>query len=129
MRLFKTKWFSRFARKRKINDDQLLEAVDRAVRGLVDADLGGGLLKQRVARTNEGRSGGYRTIIVFRAVHRAVFVYGFSKNDRDNLSADELAGFKELAVLLLSMDDEDLKIAVNEGALEELMKNEEDIQD
>src|ERR1700683_1838925 len=60
-------------------------------RGLIDADLGSGLLKQRVARAGEGRSGGYRTIIAYRAGDRAVFLYGFAKNERDNIGDDELA--------------------------------------
>lgn len=63
MRIFKNRWFEKFARKQDIGDDVLREAVGRAERGLIDADLGGGVIKQRVAREGEGRSGGYRTII------------------------------------------------------------------
>ncbi len=76
MQVFKTRWFARFARNERIADASLLEAIQRAERGLIDADLGGGLIKQRLARQGKGRSGGYRTIIAFRSGHRAVFIYG-----------------------------------------------------
>jgi len=65
-RVFKTRWFTRFAAKERITDDRLAEAVARAERGLIDADLGGGLIKQRVARAGKGKSGGYRTLIAYR---------------------------------------------------------------
>ena len=65
-------------------DRSLRDAVERAERGLVDADLGGGIIKQRVARTGQGRSGGYRLLIAYRSGDRAVFLYGFGKNERDN---------------------------------------------
>jgi hypothetical protein len=96
MRLFKTKWFARFARQERIQDASLWEAVKRAQKGLIDADLGGHVVKQRVARAGRGRSGGYRTIIAFRAVDRAIFLYGFAKNERDNITADELATLKKI---------------------------------
>jgi hypothetical protein len=81
MRAFKTKWFARLARKQKIMGSTLVEAVQRAEGGLIDADLGGGLIKQRVARQGQSRSGGFRTLIAFRSGHVAVFVYGFGKNE------------------------------------------------
>ena len=62
-RIFKTRWFERFARKEKIRNAVLLDAVARAEKGQLDADLGGGVIKQRVARPGQGKSGGYRTII------------------------------------------------------------------
>ena len=90
MKVFKTKEFVRFARREKIADARLCEAVDRAVRGLIDADLGGGLIKQRIARPGQGRSGGYRALMAFRSGRRAVFVYGFAKSERDDIGPDEL---------------------------------------
>ena len=81
MRVFKSNRFHRFARKEKISDAMLCEAIERAERGLIDADLGAGLIKQRVARPGAGRSGGYRTLIFFRAETRAVFAFGFAKSD------------------------------------------------
>lgn len=97
MRVYETRIFSRFARKESIKGKQLLEAVQRASDGLIDADLGGGLIKQRVARPGQGRSGGYRTILVFRTGSLAIFLTGFAKNERENISADDLEDLKLIA--------------------------------
>ena len=83
VRIFKNKWFIRFAHKENIDDTALCEAIGRAEMGLIDADLGGGLIKQRVARPGEGRSGGYRTIVAFRKGDKSFFIYGFAKNELD----------------------------------------------
>src|ERR1700681_309703 len=96
-RVFKTRWFQRFARKEEIRDAVLLDAISRAEKGQVDADLGGSVIKQRIARPGQGKSGGYRTIILFRQGERAVFVYGFAKSERATLNADEEKQFKEAA--------------------------------
>lgn len=79
MRIFKTKWFVRYVRQEHISDHGLRDAIERAERGLIDADLGGGVIKQRVARTGQGRSGGYRMLIAYRSGNRAVFMYGIAK--------------------------------------------------
>jgi hypothetical protein len=81
MRIYKSAWFAKFARKEKIDDSALCDAIHRAEKGLIDADLGSGLLKQRVARGGAGKSGGYRTLIVFRSGERAIFAFGFAKSD------------------------------------------------
>lgn len=73
VRVYKTRWLARFARRERIGDDSLKEAIERAERGLIDADLGGGIIKQRVARPGQGRSGGWRMLIAYRAGDRAVF--------------------------------------------------------
>jgi hypothetical protein len=86
MQVLKTRWFTKFARNEEIADASLREAIARAERGLIDADLGGGLIKQRVARRGQGRSGGYRVIVAYRAKGRAVFLFGFAKNERENIS-------------------------------------------
>ena len=97
MRVFATKGFARFCRRERIGHDRLREAVERAECGLIDADLGGGVVKQRVARRGQGRSGGYRVLIVYRPGRRAVFLYGFAKNERDNIDTDELARLRRAA--------------------------------
>ena len=74
LRIFKNAWFKRFARRKKISDQALKEAITRVEEGAVDADLGGNVLKQRIARPGQGRSGGYRTIIIFRQGDKAFFV-------------------------------------------------------
>ena len=91
MRVFKTRWLARFAARERIADDSLSEAIQRAARGLIDAELGSGIIKQRLARQGQGRSGGYRMLIAYRAGNRAVFLYGFAKNERENIGPDELA--------------------------------------
>src|SRR5437016_7475020 len=112
MRIFKNKPFTRFARKAGLDDPTLCEAIANAERGLIDADLGGGVIKQRIARPGKGKSGGFRTIILFRAGARAFFVHGFAKNDQDNIRDDELAAFKMLAAELAGYDDAALATAI-----------------
>lgn len=125
MRVFKTKWLSRFARREGIADKSLQEAVERAERGLIDADLGGGLIKQRVARPGQGRSGGYRTIVAFRAKQRAVFLYGFAKSERENIEPNELLTFRSIAADLLAADSARIAEAIENGVLQEIDHDEE----
>lgn len=127
MRIFKTKVFARFARQEDIGDRALCEAIERAERGLIDADLGASVIKQRIARPNEGRSGGFRSIICFRAGDRAFFAYGFPKSRRDNISADELKFFKELAQELLPKADAELEKLIEREAITEVKCDEEDL--
>lgn len=96
-RIYKLKGFARFQRKERISDASLVEAVGNAEAGLVDADLGGGLVKQRLARVGQGKRAGYRTVIAFRRGERAVFLYGFAKNERSNIDAEEREEFRRIA--------------------------------
>lgn len=120
MRIFKNAWFERFARKQKIQDGMLREAIRRAEQGLIDADLGGGVIKQRVARPGQGRSGGYRTLILYRQSHRAFFVYGFAKSQQANVSDEEVAAFKKAAQHVLEMTDEQLCALIQNGQFSEV---------
>ena len=104
MRVFITKEFARFARREGIPRTKLREAAERAEKGLVDADLGGGLIKQRVARQGQGRRGGYRTFMAFSAGRQTVFLYGFAKSERDNIGPDELDFWRRIARAILAMD-------------------------
>jgi len=124
MRIFKNKPFARFARKARITEAVLCAAIADASRGLIDADLGGGVVKQRVARQGGGKSGGFRTIILFRRHDRAFFVHGFAKNEQGNIRDDELAAFKLLAVEMMAYDDEALTRAIGNGTLTEVMCND-----
>jgi hypothetical protein len=90
VRIFKTKEFPRFARREDMADETLCDAIKRAERGLIDADLGGGLIEQRIAQPGQCRSGGYRTIVAYRSNMRALFVMGFAKNQLDNIDDDDL---------------------------------------
>jgi hypothetical protein len=121
VRIFKTRAFGRFARKERISDAALCEAIDRAERGLVDADLGGHVIKQRVARPSQGRSGGYRTLVAFRIETRAVFLHGFAKSEQDNISDDELKELRKAAGEVLGWSDEDVATLLDGGKWTEVM--------
>ena len=119
MRVFKSRWFRRFARKEGITDAVLPDAVTRAEKGQIDADLGGEVIKQRIARPGQGRSKGYRTIILFRrgtvSGDTAFFVYGFAKSQRANISDDEERQFKEAAKIVLSLTRNALAAGLKRG--------------
>ena len=120
-----TKTFGRFARKERLDDDRIREAIRRAERGLIDADLGGGLIKQRVARSGGGRSGGYRTVIAYRTGHRSVFLYGFAKSARENVDDRELDDLRKLAKVYLGLNEEQVALALREEVLREVAYHDE----
>ena len=124
MRVFKNKWFDRFANREGIAEEELRKAVRHAEKGLVDAGLGGGVIKQRLARKGQGKSGGYRSIVLFRRGERAFFVYGFAKSDQDNIQPDELQGFRKLASEMFALDDEALMAAIENGTITEVVYDE-----
>ncbi|MBI5695865.1 MAG: type II toxin-antitoxin system RelE/ParE family toxin [Nitrospirae bacterium] len=117
MRLFGTKWFMRYARRENIDGNSLHDAIHRAERGLLDADLGGGIIKQRVARTGQGRSGGFRVLVAYRSGDRAVFLYGFSKSERDNIEEAELETLREIGAAWLAAEERQIAHAIKEGIL------------
>ena len=121
MRLFKTKSFVRFADRMRINDTALCDAVLRAESGMIDADLGGGVIKQRIARKGQGKSGGFRSIVLFREGERSFFVYGFSKSGRSNIRKDELKAFRMLANELLGLNDNAMSAAMANGTIKEVI--------
>jgi len=120
LRVYKTRTFARLIRNTGLSDQALCEAVERAVKGLVDAELGSGLVKQRVARQGQGRSGGYRTIIALRAGDRAFFLHCFAKNDRANISDTELRSLRELAAHLLNATPALIEAELKAGRLLEV---------
>jgi hypothetical protein len=126
MHVYATKSFRRFQRKERIADAMLWDAVVRADSGLIDADLGGGLIKQRVARKGQGKRGGYRTILAYRSGERAVFLYGFAKNQRDNIEADELEDWREIGSSLLRAGMEAIERAVADDEVMEVYRGKED---
>uniref|UniRef100_A0A7C1T483 Type II toxin-antitoxin system RelE/ParE family toxin n=1 Tax=Agrobacterium albertimagni TaxID=147266 RepID=A0A7C1T483_9HYPH len=123
MRIFKNAWFDKFARRAQITDGMLVDAIKRAELGLIDADLGGGLIKQRLARPGRGKSGGYRTLVLFRSGNRAVF--GFAKSDRENISAEEESALKRAAKLVLGLPDDAMRREVQSGRMKEVTSNEQ----
>lgn len=120
MRVFQTKWFRRFALRKDISDDVICNAIKRAERGLIDADLGRGLIKQRVARPGFGSRGGFRTIVVYRKRQRAFFVFGFAKSDQATLDAIDLKTYEELAGILLRLNGAEITRAIAKGELFEV---------
>lgn len=120
MRLFKTKSFSRFARTERITDERLVEAVLRAEAGLVDADLGGGVIKQRISRPGQGLSGGYRVIVFYRVKERVVMVDGFAKSALDNIDREDLKRFRALANEFLNYSEAQVRRLIEARAWTEI---------
>lgn len=115
MKLYKTKEFARLAKREGVEDSNLCDAIDRAERGLIDATIGKFLIKQRVARRNEGRSGGFRSIVFYRERDRAVFLHLFAKNDKDNLTSTELAAYRDFAKALTNLTVEQVRALIEEN--------------
>lgn len=126
MRIFKTKLFSRWAEDEGMTDEALREAVGEVVAGMVDANLGGHVYKKRIGLNGRGKRGGVRTLIAFRIDDKAFFLYGFAKNERDNISGKELKALRLLAGQYLGYSDVALKKAVKAGELIEVTNDEQD---
>lgn len=120
MKIYKNAWFERFARKENIQDDTLRGVIHKIENGIVDADLGGGLLKQRIAGPGRGKAKGYRVIILIRKGDKAFFVYGFAKKDRANINKEEKELFKKMAGHVLSLSDSQISALVAKGQFKEI---------
>lgn len=120
MAIYKTRWFDRWARKQGVGSLALCAAVREMTDGLYEADLGGGLLKKRIARAGQGKSGGFRTLVATNKGSRWIFVYGFPKNARSNIDKDEEEALKTLAAHLLSLTATGLGTAQSAGELLEV---------
>jgi hypothetical protein len=123
--IYANRWFAKFAAKEKISDATLADAVHRAESGLIDADLGSGLIKQRIARQGEGKSGGYRSLLIFRSGERAIFVFAFAKNERANLKSAETKVYRKAAGIMLELSDDQIKTEVEAGRLVEVKDDEQ----
>jgi hypothetical protein len=110
----------RFADKEGITDGALREVVSHLEAGRAEADLGGGVYKVRVARSGEGKSGGYRVIVIFRSGERLFYVYGFAKSDKSNLDQKETREYKALAKNYLNLSDEIIERAIQSGKFIEI---------
>ncbi|MGB0075716.1 MAG: type II toxin-antitoxin system RelE/ParE family toxin [Terracidiphilus sp.] len=128
MQVYLTKWMARFAGREGIAHASLRDAIARAEKGAIDADLGGGLIKQRVARPGKGRSGGYRTIIAYRRGDRAFFIYGFAKSKQENIGRDELKTAREVGAALMAMPKETITRSIANRELEEIAYGQEKAQ-
>lgn len=121
MRIFKSKRFAKFSFKEGISDQVLCDIITELENGKVDADYGGGVIKQRIARVNSGKSGGYRTIILFKKGKLSFFVYGFSKNAQANITKEEALDFKILAKSFLNISESDLGKLIGSQDIMEVM--------
>lgn len=117
-RVFKTRHFNRLMK--SLDDRALCDAIEEMMQGLIDADLGGYILKKRVALGGKGKRGGARTIVATNKGNRWFFVFGFAKNEKANISAKELAALKDMAGFLLGRTDGELNEAVAEEELVEI---------
>jgi len=104
-----TKWFKKWAKKVRLSNHHLIEAIDNLEKGLSVADLGGNLFKIRVKRAGQGKSSGFRTIIAYKKDDKAIFIYGFGKNAKSNIDKAELHYFKKLGDDLLGIDARQIK--------------------
>jgi hypothetical protein len=124
-RAFKTRTFNRWLRKSGLTDEALLDAVAEMERGLIDANLGGHVVKKRVALPGQGKRGSTRTLVGTNYNDRWIFLFGFGKNERDNITANELAVLQEVAEDLLAFSDEQLEIAIENGELLEMRHDDQ----
>ena len=125
MRIFKTRYFGRWFRKIGLSDMALCQAVDEMGQGLIDAELGAGLVKKRLALPGRGKRGGARTLVATNKADRWFFLFGFEKNERTNINAEELQGLRVIARQLLGMTSGQLDEAVRDGSLQEICHEQE----
>jgi len=124
-RVFKTRYFSRWFRKIGLSDVALCHAVEKMEQGLIDANLGGGVVKKRLALPGRGKRGGARTLVATNKGDRWFFLFGFEKNERANITAEELEGLRVITRQLLGMTSEQLDEAVRDGSLQEICHDQE----
>lgn len=124
-RVFKTRHFSRWMRKTELSDPALCQAVVEMKQGLIDADLGGGIVKKRLALPGRGKSGGARTLVATNRGNRWIFLFGFEKNDRANVTTKELEALQKIASDLLRLTPKDLDVLVAQGELQEICHDDQ----
>jgi hypothetical protein len=124
VRIFKTRTLAKFVRQNGISDASLMAAVECAMRGLIDADLGGHIIKQRVARAGQGKRGGFRMLIGFRS-DLAIFLFGFAKNERENIDDDQLKTLRDIVASWFAADETKIARALADGILIEVQNGSE----
>lgn len=119
-----TKPFARWMRKSQVTNSDILVATQEMVQGLIDANLGGHLVKKRVALRGRGKSAGARTIVATKFEQRWIFLFGFEKNERSNIDVGELKALQELAASLLDLNQQAIAKAISAGQLFQLQGEE-----
>ncbi|MES2585531.1 MAG: type II toxin-antitoxin system RelE/ParE family toxin [Pseudomonadota bacterium] len=122
-RTFKTKSFAKWMRKTELKDQDLLCAVTEMEAGLIDADLGGNVFKKRVALPGMGKRAGARTLVAGKFSRKWFFLFGFAKNEKDNINDDELVHLQGAAHRLLGLTDQDIEEVILTGELKELIND------
>jgi len=120
MKVYLTNVFCKWADDESVTNDMLLDAVEEVEKGLIDAKLGGGLIKKRVAAEGKGKRGSFRTLIAIKMDDKAFFIVGFAKNEKDNVTQKELKALKALSKLLLSTSDDEIKMMLNNRTLRQI---------
>jgi len=121
MRIFKYRTFEKWAKKQGLSDEDLKKAILEIENGLIDANLGGNVYKKRIGRQGQGKSGAYRTLLLMKRNDRVIFAYGFAKGETDNITKNELEGFKIMAEVFLNLTNEQINTLINNRNLIELV--------
>lgn len=126
MRIFKNKWFNRWARRENISDLVLFNAAADIITGKVEADLGGCLFKKRIARAGSGKRGGYRTIVGYKKPNadRIIFLYAFAKSEKSDISIREESALSLVAEAFVSATDKQVNELIAKGSIWEVHYHE-----
>lgn len=114
---YKTKWFNKWINKVGVSNNQLVDAISDLKSGLSVSSLGGNLFKVRVKKLGTGKSSGFRTIVVYKEGDKVIFLYGFKKNEKQNISQKELKYFKILAKDLLELTSLQIEQSIEQNIL------------
>ncbi|WP_114639624.1 type II toxin-antitoxin system RelE/ParE family toxin [Polynucleobacter necessarius] len=123
-RVFKTKSFAKWMKKNGVQKQDLLTATQEMSMGLIEADLGCHVYKKRIGMSGSGKRSGARIIVATQLMSRWFFIYGFAKNEKSNVSKEELLYLQEVAKRLLDLKEREIEIAINANELKELMADE-----
>ncbi len=120
MKVFKYRLFEKWATKQGISDDDLRKAILEIENGLCDASLGGNVYKKRISRLGQGKRSAYRTILLMKQGDKVIFAHGFAKGEKDNITKNELEGFKMMAEAFLNLTDAQINTLINNKNLIEI---------
>lgn len=121
MWILKNKAFHHWTKKLRINDSVLINAIEEIKTGLYEANLGGYIYKKRIALSGRGKRGGARTIVAFKLIDRAIFIYGYAKNERPNITTSEEEALKTLAKSYMDLSENQLHQAITTGEVIEVI--------
>jgi len=108
------------ATKQGISDDDLRKAILEIENGLCDASLGGNVYKKRISRLGQGKRSAYRTILLMKRGDKIIFAHGFAKGEKDNITKNELEGFKIMAEAFLNLTDVQINTLIDNKNLIEI---------